>query len=178
MPVDMKETIAAAAYKLVVEKKVKKLTVKDIVEECHITRQAFYYHFADIPELLRWVLEKESKQIMEEMRTQPDVEQRLRLFFQISLQAAPYVRRSMQGSYAQELERILYRTIYRCFEQAVDDDNLYAHYSRAEVRLILRYHTAAVIGLLQNWTEEDTRNIDQIVHLVYRMMLGQISPHS
>ena len=33
------------------EKNKKKLTVKDIVDECQITRQAFYYHFEDIPEL-------------------------------------------------------------------------------------------------------------------------------
>lgn len=39
---DMKEIITEAARKLVLEKKVKKLTVKDIVEECQITRQAFY----------------------------------------------------------------------------------------------------------------------------------------
>ena len=50
MPVDMKEVIAQAAMKLLIEKHAKKLTVKDIVEECHITRQTFYYHFADIPE--------------------------------------------------------------------------------------------------------------------------------
>ena len=41
----MKEIIAEAARKLILEKKVKKLTVKDTVEECQITRQAFYYHF-------------------------------------------------------------------------------------------------------------------------------------
>ena len=48
----MKKTIAEAASNLLFEKKVKKLTVKDIVEECHITRQAFYYHFEDIPDLI------------------------------------------------------------------------------------------------------------------------------
>ena len=47
---DMKEVIAMAAKKLLIEKGVKKLTVKDIVEECQITRQAFYYHFEDIPD--------------------------------------------------------------------------------------------------------------------------------
>ena len=33
---DMKEIIVVAARKLILEKKVKKLTVKDIVEECQI----------------------------------------------------------------------------------------------------------------------------------------------
>ena len=55
MAIDMKKTIAEAASNLLFEKKVKKLTVKDIVEECHITRQAFYYHFEDIPDLIHWV---------------------------------------------------------------------------------------------------------------------------
>ena len=58
MPIDMKKMIAEAAWRLLTEKKVRKLTVKDIVEECHITRQSFYYHFEDIPDLLRWVLEQ------------------------------------------------------------------------------------------------------------------------
>ena len=42
MPTDMKRTIAEATQTLLVERHVKRLTVKDIVEECHITRQAFY----------------------------------------------------------------------------------------------------------------------------------------
>lgn len=43
LPVDMKELIAEAARTLLTDHHVKKLTVKDIVEQCHITRQAFYY---------------------------------------------------------------------------------------------------------------------------------------
>ena len=34
MPMDMKEIIAEAAKKLLMERNAKKLTVKDIVEEC------------------------------------------------------------------------------------------------------------------------------------------------
>ena len=51
MAEDMKKEIAEAARILLIEKGVKKLTVKDIVEECHITRQTFYYYFENIPEL-------------------------------------------------------------------------------------------------------------------------------
>ena len=64
MPTDMKRLIAEATQTLLLERHVKKLTVKDIVEECHITRQAFYYHFAGIPELLRWMIEGYFEQVM------------------------------------------------------------------------------------------------------------------
>ena len=43
MSMDVKKAVSDAAKHLIIDKKVKKLTVKDIVEECHITRQAFYF---------------------------------------------------------------------------------------------------------------------------------------
>ena len=58
----------------------------------------------------------------------------------------------------------------------VEREDLYRGYSRAEVRLILRYHTQAVTGLLESWTDEDSKNLDQIVSLVYRMVQGEVSP--
>ena len=58
MTINMKETIAQGALSLLLDDKVKKLTVKDIVDICQFMRQTFYYHFADITELFRWILEK------------------------------------------------------------------------------------------------------------------------
>lgn len=90
MAIDMKKTIAEAASNLLFEKKVKKLTVKDIVEECHITRQAFYYHFEDIPDLIHWVLYQETEVVLEECIAQQDLEKGLRHFFEIAIQLQPY----------------------------------------------------------------------------------------
>ena len=83
MPANMKKMIAEAAHTLLTEKKVKKLTVKDIVEECHITRQSFYYHFEDIPDLLHWILEQETEQMIQEARGRQKAEEGLRYFFRI-----------------------------------------------------------------------------------------------
>ena len=80
MPVDMKETIAEAARTLLMEKRKKKLTVKDIVDECSITRQAFYYHFEDIPELFRWIIERDTEKLLKSSQALEDPEQRLRYF--------------------------------------------------------------------------------------------------
>ena len=64
MAIDMKKTIAEAASSLLFEKRVKKLTVKDIVEECHITRQAFYYHFEDKFDLVNWYFQSGATQFL------------------------------------------------------------------------------------------------------------------
>ena len=70
MPDDRKELIAAAAGRLLLRRDGKKLTVTDIVNECHITRQTFYYHFEDIPDLLLWMMKRNLKRNMQEASMQ------------------------------------------------------------------------------------------------------------
>ena len=64
----------------------------------------------------------------------------------------------------------------RLFEQACDEEGLYQTCTRFEVRLILRYHIQAIMGILRNWSDSDTKNLDQIVHIVFRLMTDGISP--
>lgn len=176
MQADMKDTIARAAKYLVMKKNVKKLTVKDIVDECHITRQAFYYHFEDIPALLHWILERDSERTFQETRSLKNGEEKLRYLFLLAINALPYMRKGMETNYRSELESMLTRHITHLFEQLCDEEGLYQNCSRREVSLILRYHCQAIMGLFRNWTESDTRDLDRIVSIVYRLMTEGISP--
>lgn len=175
MAADMKETIAQAA-KALMEKGVKKLTVKDIVEECQITRQAFYYHFEDIPGLFRWMLERDTAKTLQRAKALGTGEERLRYFFVMALNALPYMRKGMESNYREEFERLLTQYVQRLFEQVCDEEGLYENCTRFEVSLILRYHSQAIMGLLRTWTPADTKNLDQIVHTVFRLTTEGISP--
>lgn len=88
----------------------------------------------------------------------------------------PYVKKGMESNYREELERLLVEYIQRLFEQVCDEEGLYQDCTRIEVKLILRYHSQAIIGILRSWTEADTKNLDQIVSVVYRLMTEGISP--
>lgn len=173
---DMKESIAEAARRLLLGNSIKKLTVKDIVEECHITRQAFYYHFEDIPELLQWMLENGKEQMLEDIRFCDNPENGLRVFFIEAISINPYIRKGMDTNYRLEIERLLSRQMYGLLEQMADEKGMYQAYGKMERNLILRYHSQAIMGILREWTEEDTKNLDTIVHQVYLQMTGQISP--
>ena len=92
---DMKEIITEAARKLVLEKKVKKLTVKDIVEECQITRQAFYYHFEGIPDLIQWSIKQGTRRLLEVCKEQGGAEAALKYLFVFAINAIPEVRKGI-----------------------------------------------------------------------------------
>ena len=176
MPVDMKEYISSTARNLVLEKKIKKLTVKDIVEACQITRQTFYYHFEGIPDLIEWSVRQNMERVLEECRKQKGLEEALKYFFVFAINAIPEVKRGIASNYGSEFERVLSQAAYELFEHAVQEEKLYQNYSYQEMKLILRYHSRAIMGLLQDWTAEDTENLDQIVHEVYLIMMGEIAP--
>ena len=176
VPADMKELIAEATRTLLLKKHVKKLTVKDIVEQCHITRQAFYYHFEGIPELLSWMMEGYVELTLQEALAQENAEEGLRCFFVMAINAIPYVEYGMGSNYGKELEQLLRQYIRHFFVKASESQNFYADCTRSEINIIMRYHSQAILGLLQEWTEEDTEQLDQIVHTVYRIMMEGIPP--
>ena len=50
---------------LLEERPLSKITVKDIVDTCGITRNTFYYHFHDIPELVEVIVKEEAQAIIQ-----------------------------------------------------------------------------------------------------------------
>ena len=57
MPIDMKGIIADTLLAMTKQKGIDKVTVKALIEECHISRQTFYYHFQDILEVIQAFVE-------------------------------------------------------------------------------------------------------------------------
>lgn len=68
------------------------------------------------------------------------------------------------------------QSIENIFEKVIEERGLYAQCSRPEVKLIVRYHVGAILGLFQTWTEEDTQHLDDIVATVFQLMTEGIPP--
>lgn len=64
MPVNniTKQAIAAAMKTLMAQKPLAKISVGNIVEECGINRNSFYYHFRDKYDLINWIFYTEITQ--------------------------------------------------------------------------------------------------------------------
>lgn len=170
MPIDMKETIARETIKLLFEKHIKKLTVKDIVEACNITRQAFYYHFSDIPELFQWIVERGKDQFLSDFLKSDDNEEQIRHLLLYAAHVRPVIKRGLSSSYSDELENILWKNMQEIFRCAAEQKGYLLNSESYEQNLVMRYHCHAVMGLIRQWSEEDTKNIDKIAHAVSTIM--------
>ncbi len=173
---DMKNKIAEAAKKLMLTQNGKKLTVSDIVEECHITRQTFYYHFDDIPSLLKWALEQDTDRILQEFITADDPEQKFCEWMKELAAFTPIIQRGLSSSYGQELEHIVTQYVYGFFHMVVEKKHLYVSQTPEELDVIIRYNSQAIMGIIRGWTPRDSDSVEMISHVIYRLMSGQIRP--
>lgn len=51
-----------------------KVTVSELIRECNINRNTFYYHFSDIYDLLKWMFEQESIEVVKRIDLLVDAE--------------------------------------------------------------------------------------------------------
>ena len=61
----MKKEIKTTFLRLLEERPYHQITVKEIVKECGINRNTFYYHFADLPDLVEAIVRDEADRILE-----------------------------------------------------------------------------------------------------------------
>lgn len=54
-----KRALATSLKKLLSQKELTKISIKDITDDCGIQRQTFYYHFADVYDLIEWIYTNE-----------------------------------------------------------------------------------------------------------------------
>lgn len=51
---DTKYALEASLKKFLLKKPIDKITIRDLTDDCGISRMAFYYHFKDIYDLVEW----------------------------------------------------------------------------------------------------------------------------
>jgi len=78
MPSFTKNAIKASFIKLLEEKPLSQITVKDIVEDCGVNRNSFYYHFADIPSMAIEIVTEQADRIIREHGAAASLEECLR----------------------------------------------------------------------------------------------------
>ena len=49
-----KQALEASLKHMLLKKPLDKITIRDITDDCGISRMAFYYHFKDIYDLVEW----------------------------------------------------------------------------------------------------------------------------
>ena len=93
------------------------------MEECQITRQAFYYHFEGIPDMIQWSIKRGTRRLLEACKEQGGAEAALKYLFVFAINAIPQdAKGNEKDNYGKELEQTLMQGTYELFESIVEEE--------------------------------------------------------
>ena len=151
-----KQAFASALKELMKKKPLNKITVKDLTEACAMNRKTFYYHFADIYDLLKWVLEEEAINVVKQFDMLTDF-QDAALFVLDYVEKNSYMLNCVYDSLGRdELKRFLYNDFMPIVEKTVDEyevelglslNPLYKHF-------VCVFYSEAIAGILISWLHD------------------------
>ena len=178
MPADRKGQIAEEFMKLAKCRPVDKITVKDIVTACHITRQTFYYHFQDLMDVIEWCLQQTMESLVEQSLSSPDRLQAMRLFVETAVEARELIRKLLASSQREQAERLLVKTTRVYLQEIIDRKELFQNVSRIDMEVALNFYAFAIVGTLLEACQKTRVNVEQLAGQLIRLLDGTMMRES
>ncbi len=171
---EMKLQIAQAGERLLNEKNRKKLTVTDIVEECHITRQTFYYHFKDIPDMIIWNIQRKGNNLSEELANKKSIEEIVEYCLSIIIEHRQYGEKIMASNYGEIVADLVVSMIREAFLEAIEKKRLFPDNTIAEKKMIVTYYAYALGGVMKDWDMLGIDDVRKAAKVLIQLVSGDI----
>lgn len=148
-----KKAIKQSFQKLLKEMPFDKITVKEIVEECGINRNTFYYHYADIYDLLQELFNERLEEIL-----QPDsgYESWLDQFLNSTVYALEN-RKSIYHIYnsmdRKQLENYLFSVAGRIMTDYLEKASRGRNVTEEDKTVIAVYYKCSLVGIILQWLD-------------------------
>lgn len=128
-----------------------KVTVSGLTRTAGVTRQAFYYHFADIRDLTVWVFKREVADQIITHATHEDWADGLLAMF-VWMQNHPEETRSVVSSLGMEDLRIfLHKQLRAVMEPIVDQHSIDLRVTEDDRVFVTDHFTLAILGHISQW---------------------------
>ena len=175
MPVNVKGMIADTFMQLSREKNVDKITVKDLVERCGISRQTFYYHFQDILEVIEWSAEQAFQKLLERSMETDDAEAVFQDFITASDEASAMLRKLLNSQKREQVERLMVRSVRAYLQELIRRKGPIADIPYEDAEAALSFCTYGIVGLLLEYCEKKDVDRERLARQMYRLLTGRMA---
>ena len=154
MPNFTKKAIKESFIKLLNERPLSQITVKDIVEDCGINRNSFYYHFQDLPSLVEEIVTEDADRIIREYPSIDSVEQAMSVAVDFALKnrkAVLHLYHSVNRDvYEHYLKQVCNYVVTTYMETVFADQPIDAY----DKEIIIRFIRCECFGQILEWMED------------------------
>lgn len=111
---------------------VEKISITDIVDNCDISRQTFYYHFKDIDEMLSWAFQNETQNLLKELPKTSKWHEAIRLYEPFLVKYSCFLKKSINTRIFVKVYTYLYDNMYNFTKIFITEQSKYKYNEKTD----------------------------------------------
>ena len=158
-----KNLIKQEFIKLLNKKSLHNITVTEIAKQCKIERKTFYYHYENLPQLVKEIFDEELEDVIKEFNETLSWEESFISVAKFILDNKKVVKHMYESDYKIELEKYIFSIsgeIMRKYVRRVAKDT---KAQEIDIKLIAYFYQCALSSSLVEWVATDMKTDPKLV---------------
>lgn len=158
-----KNLIKQEFIKLLNKKSLHNITVTEIAKQCKIERKTFYYHYKNLPQLVKEIFDEELEDVIKEFNETLSWEESFISAEKFILDNKKVVKHMYESDYKIELEKYIFSIsgeIMRKYVRRVAKDT---KAQEIDIKLIAYFYQCALSSSLVEWVATDMKTDPKLV---------------
>lgn len=170
-----KQILEESLKKLMLQKPLDKITIRDLTEDCGISRMAFYYHFKDIYDLVEWSCLEDATRALAGKKTYDTWSEGLVQIFDAVYENKPFILNAYRCISRDQIESFLFHLTSDLLMNVVEEKAEGTSISEEDRRFIADFYKYSFVGVMLDWIKKGMKeNYHEIVDDICTTMSGNI----
>ena len=170
-----KAALGESLKKLIRTKRLDKITINNLTEDCGISRMAFYYHFKDIYDLVEWVCVEDGKKALQDKKTYDTWQEGMSQVFDAVLENREFILNVCRSIGRERVEGYLYKVTYDIIREVVEEKCRGSELTPKHKKFITDFYKFGFVGIMLEWIEHGMKeDYMEVVENMSVMLHGNI----
>lgn len=171
-----KAALGESLKKLVLIKRLEKITINDLTADCGISRMAFYYHFKDIYDLVEWVCVEDGRKALQDKKTYDTWQEGMCQVFDAVLENRDFILNVYRSIGREKIESYLYKFTYDMIKDVVEEKCRGIDLAADHKVFIADFYKYGFVGIMLDWISCGMKaDYEEIVENMGVMLHGNIA---
>lgn len=178
-----KRLIQDSFQKLLEDRPLDKITIKDIVEACGINRGTFYYYYSDIFALMEEVFDNQLRTIVDAPKVADSWPDALNEAIQFARESRKQLYHAYNSSNKEKLEHYFSEIAEHFMRNFVEQEAEGLHPKPEDKAVIIHFYTCSIVRITLEWVdsgmkgtpEADIQRLGHLLHGSIRCALARSS---
>jgi probable dihydroxyacetone kinase regulator len=158
-----KRALSESLKRLLANKPLDKITISDLVRDCGVNRQTFYYHFHDLYELVEWTCIENADQALQDRKTYATWQEGFLSIFALMKKDEPFIMNIYHSVSHDQLELYLYKLVYPLLIGVVNEQASGMAVREEDKAFIADFYKFAFVGLALDWIKRGMKDDPRLI---------------